>query len=119
VCSAGGQSGTVSHVNSLRGACLVQGVLIARLSRERWPEVPITESHPKALLRLSAQAREFAAGSDLQSIGEHGRDAALGAYAAHAMVAQSEGWHNLVTQERAPFFPGGSNVAYWFPKQRT
>jgi Protein of unknown function (DUF429) len=115
VCGAGGESGTVSHVNSLRGACLVQGVLVARLSRERWPEVPMTESHPKALLRLSAAAREFISASEFQVIGEHGRDAALGAYAAHAMVTQSEGWHNLVMHERAPFFPGGSKVAYWFP----
>ncbi len=119
VCSAGGQSGTVSHVNSLRGACLVQGVLVARLSRERWPEVPVTEAHPKALLRLSAEARAFASRPEVQSIGEHGRDAALGAYAAHAMAAQSQGWHNLVTQEHVPYFPGAFSVAYWFPRQRT
>jgi len=68
VCGAGGQSGTVSHVNSLRGACLVQGVLVARLSRERWPEVPITESHPKALRQLSAAAREFISASEFQAI---------------------------------------------------
>jgi len=80
---------------------------------------PNTRTHPKALLLLSAAAREFISASEFQAIGEHGQHAALGAYAAHAMVTQSEGWHNLVTQERAPFFPGGSNVAYWFPKQRT
>jgi hypothetical protein len=117
VCEAGGQSGTVSHVNSLRGACLVQGVLIARLSHERWPSAQITEAHPKALLRVSAEAHAFA--SALQAVSEHVRDAALGAYAAHAFVAKSVGWHDLAMQERVLFFPGGTKVAYWFPKQRT
>lgn len=116
---AGGQSGTVSHVNSLRGACLVQGVLIARLARQRWPEVPMTEAHPKALLRLSSDARTFTDRSELESIGEHGRDAALGAYSAHAMFTQSDGWHDLVPQEYEPYFPAGFNVVYWFPKKQT
>lgn len=119
VCKAGGQPGTVSHVNSLRGACLVQGVLIARLSCERWPSARITEAHPKALLRVSAAARCFVSTPELRDVGDHIRDAALGAYAAHALVAPSAGWHDLATQERSPFFPGGTEVAYWFPKHRT
>jgi hypothetical protein len=119
VCSAGGQSGTVSHVNSLRGACLVQGVLIARLSHTHWPSARMTEAHPKALLRVAAAARAFVGAPELQAVSEHVRDAALGAYAAHALVAQCAGWHDLATQERARFFPGGTEVAYWFPNQRT
>lgn len=119
VCGAGGQSGTVSHVNSLRGACLVQGVLAAKLSRDQWPTARITEAHPKALLRVSAAARAFVSAPEIHAIGEHVRDAALGAYAAHAYVTQARGWHDLLVQERAPFFPGGTEVAYWFPKQRT
>ena len=35
VCSRGGHSGTVSHVNSLRGACLVQVILVARMVIEQ------------------------------------------------------------------------------------
>jgi hypothetical protein len=119
VCSAGGQSGTVSHVNSLRGACLVQGVLVAKLSQERWPDAPITESHPKALLRLSAAAQKFISAPKFRTVAEHVRDAALGAYAAHAMVAQSHDWHDLIAKELSPFFPGGNRVAYWFPKHRS
>ncbi len=117
VLGAGGHAGTVSHVNSLRGACLVQGVLVARLSHELWPDALLTEAHPKALLQLSAAARQFVSAPDFQAVDEHVRDAALGAYAAHAMVAQTQGWHNLAIQEQAPFFPGGTEVAYWFPQE--
>ena len=56
---AGGQSGTVSSVNSLRGACVVQGILAARLVGALWGSVLITETHPKALLRLYADAAAF------------------------------------------------------------
>jgi|GEM_PF-2795463 len=52
ICGVGGKSGTVSHVNSLRGACLVQGVLAARQAVETWPDVIVTEAHPKALLLI-------------------------------------------------------------------
>ena len=45
-------AGTVQHVNSLRGACLVQGMAAALLLRERFPALPISEAHPKALLWL-------------------------------------------------------------------
>nr|WP_216907668.1 DUF429 domain-containing protein [Synechococcus sp. CCY 0621] len=119
VCEAGGQSGTVSHVNSLRGACLVQGVLVAQLSREQWPAAPLTEAHPKALLRVSAAALAFVSAPEFPEVGEHIRDAALAAYAAHAFLTQAAGWHDLLLNERSPFFPGGTEVAYWFPKQRT
>jgi hypothetical protein len=118
VCGAGGSPGTVNHVNSLRGACLVQGILAARLSHERWPDAIVTEAHPKALLRVSAAARDFVSAPQFQSVGEHARDAALGAYAAHAVTERSHGWHNLAAQEHAVFFPAGNEVAYWFPQHR-
>lgn len=44
--------GTVQHFNSLRGACLVQGVLTAKLLHEQHPQTTFSESHPKALLYL-------------------------------------------------------------------
>ena len=43
--------GTVQSANSLRGAVLIQGVLLATALRRQWRELPITESHPKALLK--------------------------------------------------------------------
>jgi hypothetical protein len=49
--------GTVQSPNSLRGACVVQGVLAGLELRERFPKLPITESHPKALLWLLPEVR--------------------------------------------------------------
>jgi hypothetical protein len=117
VCDAGGKSGTVSHVNSLRGACLVQGVLVTRLAAELWPSAMITEAHPKALLAVSLAAKDFASRTVWPT--EHERDAALAAYTAFALATQTDGWHDLAATEQSPFFPGGARVAYWFPKSRT
>ena len=50
-------AGTVQHFNSLRGACVIQGLLILKLLRRESPDLPITESHPKALLWLMGIAR--------------------------------------------------------------
>ena len=116
VVAAGGQSGTVSSVNSLRGACLVQGVLAARLIADRWPLAVVTEAHPKALLRLYPQARLFAKEYVSLDQEEHARDAALAAFAARAAVARHQGWCNLVLTEIGPIFPGGKEVSYWFPE---
>lgn len=119
VCDAGGKSGTVSHVNSLRGACLVQGILVTRLAAELWPNAMITEAHPKALFAASSAAREFASRIIRSVSGEHERDAALAAYTAFALATQTVGWHDLAATEKSPFFPGGARVAYWFPESRT
>jgi predicted nuclease with RNAse H fold len=43
-------AGTVQSANSLRGAALVQGMMLALRYRALAPEAPITEAHPKALL---------------------------------------------------------------------
>lgn len=44
-------SRNVQSVNSMWGAVLVQGVLFAMKIREKYPEVNVTESHPKALMK--------------------------------------------------------------------
>ncbi len=119
VCAAGGKSGTVSHVNSLRGACLVQGVLVTNLAAKYWPGAMITEAHPKALLTVSTAARDFARRISQYVGTEHERDAALAAYSAFALVMRTDGWHDLAIKEQNPFFPGGTRVAYWFPESRT
>jgi len=118
VCAAGGRSGTVGHVNSLRGACLVQGILAARQAADLWPSAAVTEAHPKALLRVYPPASEFLVAHLSNGHTEHERDAALAAFAAWAAVARFEGWHDLLLEEPAPFFPSGHAVSYWFPCQR-
>jgi hypothetical protein len=40
--------GTVQHVNSLRGACVVQGMMTAVFLREAFAGLPLSEAHPKA-----------------------------------------------------------------------
>lgn len=121
--------GTVQQVNSLRGACIAQGVLAAHLSRASWPTVRITESHPKALLWLLAVASkgrpptavsmvhlgQFIR-SQVSRLGEHERDAALGGFAAWAMLAMRDGWRNLATCEKDAFMPVPV-VEYWMPAE--
>lgn len=116
VVAAGGHAGTVSSVNSLRGACLVQGILTARLVAALWPSAVVTEAHPKALLCLYAEAERFVTEHLPPICEEHERDATLAAVAAWAAVTARSSWCNLVLAEVAPFFPGGREVSYWFPQ---
>jgi hypothetical protein len=119
--------GTVQHFNSLRGACLVQGVLTAKLLHEQLPRVAITESHPKALLYLLgiANAERNPTSitlTDLSNyvacdacVGEHERDAVLAAITAFAQNGRPQGWMNLFERETRPVIPFGYPVAYWLP----
>ncbi len=119
--------GTVQQVNSLRGACIAQGVVAAHLLRRAVPGVRITEAHPKALLWLIKVASpkrrvvditmehlaEFIA-CKVAMFSEHERDAALGALAAWAMVFVAAGWRDIALEENdsvVPFPP----VEYWMP----
>lgn len=120
--------GTVQAVNSLRGACVVQGMLTGVLLRAAFPEVLITESHPKALLwqlRLANRDRhpsgialvtlsQFVVSS---SIGrqDHERDAAIGALSAWAMFHKPKGWRDLYLEEPHPYSPITAPLGYWMP----
>jgi len=124
-CGARNVGGTVQHPNSLRGACVVQGPTAAILLRQCFPDVPITECHPKALvwlLRIATATRhsrnltprEFASLFQGSFTCEHERDAILAAYSAHSMASRKVGWINLVERESAPLFIAG-DVGYWLP----
>ncbi|UKE47618.1 DUF429 domain-containing protein [Xanthomonas cerealis] len=114
VASVGGSGGTINHVNSLRAACLVQGILAAVAIAQRWPSTRVTESHPKALLRIWPEANAFVSKHTFRT--DHERDAALGAYAAKAYYEQSPGWVDWIARENNVFLPSGRPVAYWFPE---
>jgi hypothetical protein len=116
VCDAHGRSGTVSHVNSLRGACLVEGVVIAKLSHEAWPSARLTEAHPKALMLLCSEAKLFSALPSMGGSGHHMRDAAVCAFAGLAMLEDRNGWRDLVVTESGALFPFGIKAEYWFPQ---
>jgi hypothetical protein len=119
--------GTVQEVNSLRGACLAQGIMTAHLLRERVPAIRITESHPKALLWLLKVASKDRRAAEVrmshlrdvitcesEELSEHERDAALGAFAAWAMLTEQAGWRDLFQVEDKPFVPVPP-VEYWMP----
>ncbi len=77
--------GQVQAANSLRGAALVQGMMFAHLMRERFPKVPITESHPNAVLRALGQDWESFREAYLdraQYAVKHERDAIISAVSA-------------------------------------
>lgn len=116
VCQSGGHAGTVSHVNSLRGACLVEGAIASQLVNQRWPTAAITEAHPKALLAVSAEAREFSDLPCIQGPGDHIRDAAIAAMGALAMLEKQASWKDLADIEAEALFPLGVRVTYWFPR---
>lgn len=111
-------SGTVQHFNSLRGACVVQGVLLARFLHEAW-DLEITETHPKALehlLRHSGEPSIVKVVDDLtHGKVEHERDATLSAIAAWAMNRRLPGWRNLYEEEPCLVQPFDTPVSYWMP----
>ena len=75
-------SGTVQSINSLQGAVLVGGLLLASRLRVTVPGMPITESHPKALLlALGLDGASFAKRFGIRQAwsDDHQRDAAIAA----------------------------------------
>lgn len=111
-------AGTVQQINSLRGACLVQGVLLAKHLHDAY-ELPITETHPKALLYLLRREADSAmtllSERLIAELNDHQRDATLSALAAWAMLAPQPGWRDLYPSEPAPLQPFKTPVAYWMP----
>jgi hypothetical protein len=96
-------SSTVMTTNSLQGSVLVQGVMFAWRVRERYGDVPITEAHPKMLIRaLGLQdwqqiSDRFSLRPDEPS-GIHQRDAVLAAIAAREGF--SGRWINDLSRDR-------------------
>ena len=78
-------SGTVQSVNSLKGAALVGGAMLAFRIRQKFPCTRITESHPKALLyALKLDGPGFAERFGISTgwSNEHEQDAAVAAVCA-------------------------------------
>jgi hypothetical protein len=119
--------GTVQHINSLRGACVVQGVVCGLLARSAFPGVPISEAHLKALLwLLDLCAPEHSSTSPLpidlstlvlgeNTTSEHGRDAVIGTISAWAMLARPDGWSNLLACDDERLLPIAEPIGYWMP----
>ena len=118
-------SGTVQSVNSLKGAVLVEGLMLAMMLRKAHPNVPITELHPKALL-VALRLKDWKAFSESFVLDgpepptEHERDALIGA------VAVREGslgrWKldlalHLGPSEIDPKAVWFGEVHYWWPAE--
>lgn len=105
--------GEVQAANSLRGAALTQAAMFVQRVRESFPAVPVTESHPKALLKATAENRweVFAARFCVNAIpaNEHARDAIV------AAVAAREGFEGRWTHDLgATRLAGEQNpLSYW------
>lgn len=122
---------TVQSVNSLRGACVVQGILAAILVRDRLAGIPISESHPKAilwLLREAVSGREPAAirlGDlsrlflpDRRDTSDHERDSAIACLSAWAMVHRPHDWEDIASLEERRYLPVCEPLGYWIPCRR-
>lgn len=128
IVSIGSHGGSVNVVNSLRGACLIQGMMAAMLLRQVCPKLPITESHPKALLwllgiastgnrpkKISLSDLGILIKGNVTGASDHERDAALSAYTAFAMATKLQGWVNQFQNEPNPISPLDPAPGYWLP----
>ena len=110
--------GKVQHFNSLRGSCVVQGVLLSKLLHDTWA-LKITEAHPKALKRLLERSEHSGVAVMVErltaDLREHRLDATLAAVTAWAMHMRQPGWRDLYQQERCPVQPFDNPVSYWMP----
>ena len=91
-------AGTVQSANSLQGAALVGGAMLASRVRHKFPGTRITESHPKALLHaLGLDGPCFAAKFEICVAwnNEHERDALI------AAVCAREGFEERWTADLA------------------
>lgn len=116
--------GTVQAANSLKGAVLVQGVMLALRLRERFPKVRITEAHPKALLKAQGLTSWECVAAAYRLVGlptsEHERDALLGAVAAREGVEgrwQSDLALDRRASEQNPTTLPHGPVHYFWPNQ--
>jgi predicted nuclease with RNAse H fold len=97
---------TVQSANSLRGAVLMQGIMFAVRLREHHQGVPITEAHPKALLRFLGLSRGPDKWAEVQKAfhlegnvpSDHERDAVLAAVAARE--GMSGAWSRDLSVDR-------------------
>ncbi len=114
----GRKSPGVQQINSLRGACLVQGILIGDYLYQQF-KAPITEVHPGALSWLKpARFNYIWTLTEGEGKSDHERDATLAAYAAWCMHENAPGWRDLfLGEEPNSFRPLGPEtpVHYWMP----
>lgn len=113
-------------INSLRGADVVQGPLLAKHLNDTWPRLTITECFPKALEKVLARTGEYQEdhqmlkcltdGMNADTGKNHERDATLAAISAWAAIHQdTTRWRDLYLLQWDPITPFDLPVSYWMP----
>ena len=97
--------GQVQSANSLRGAALVQGAMFVQRMREQFPDVGVTEAHPKAVLKAlgiswGAFTKRFSVTVEVKDEQKHERDAVISAVAAREGFERR--WPNDLSIGRHP-----------------
>jgi len=116
--------GRVQAANSLRGAALVQGVMFVYRARQRFPEVNVTETHPKALLTAlglndwNSFCSRFSVMAEIENV--HERDAVISAVAAREGFERR--WLNdlSVSRDESEQDPSGywlAPIHYFWPEK--
>lgn len=121
--------GSVQAINSLRGACVVQGFLLAEALSRKYSKILFTETNPKPLRDCSNVKKSYEGVRDKDQSDEawdHIQDAIVSAWAAaQARKAYDKDWKgqvglNLYDDEnedqiyRFPFLNKKKTV-YWWP----
>lgn len=96
------------HLNSLRGGCLVQGLLVGRELKATFPKIRLTEVYPKMLIDY------LNTGPKIWN-NEHEQDAFLAAIAAWAMIEKKSGWSNRIPVDNKEIWMPIGEVEYWLP----
>jgi hypothetical protein len=96
------------HLNSLRGGCLVQGLLIGRELKSKFPRIRLTEAYPARLGNFLAHLPKIWSN-------EHERDALLAAVAAWAMMESRTDWNNRAPMDDEEVWMPIGDVEYWLP----
>lgn len=119
-------SKNVQATNSMWGSVLVQGMMFVARIRELFPQVNVTETHPKAVLKALHQDDwkrffdELPVDLTLGMLPEHKRDAVISAIAAREGFENR--WpidlaNNRSPSEQDPFHHWLAPIHYFWPKK--
>jgi hypothetical protein len=103
--------GTVQSANSLAGAVLVGGAMLAYRVRERFPHTRITEAHSKALLGAGFQCLLKCVKYDEANANEHKRDALIAAICAREGFEKR--WGEDLAKDRWPEEQDPLSPCFW------
>ena len=116
------KKGSAQAVNSLWGACIVQGFLLAKALEKQYPKCLITEANPKPLWEYLKQTRgteytkKLCDGCWEEGEPDHTRDAIFAAWAAAAAKAQTGGCDLYKLKDEVKVYRFLDNAVYWWPE---